>query len=66
MSDDSFRLYVEDQLQGLDGLRFRPSAKHTLVTYDEVPADVLDDRDELAAWAERARQVGAAATRTTR
>ncbi|HTM06840.1 MAG TPA: TfoX/Sxy family protein [Verrucomicrobiae bacterium] len=37
------------------GMRpFRPNAKQTLKTYYEVPADVFEDRDELAKWARRA------------
>ena len=30
---------------------FRPNARQTLKTYYEVPADVLEDRAELAQWA---------------
>ena len=33
---------------------FRPSAKQTLKTYYEVPVDVLETPDELAAWAQEA------------
>lgn len=37
------------------GMRpFRPSARRTLAAYYEVPADTLEDPEELAAWAERA------------
>lgn len=30
---------------------FKPAARMTLKTYFEVPADVLEDRDTLRAWA---------------
>jgi DNA transformation protein len=33
---------------------FRPNDRQTLRTYYEVPASVLDDADELAAWARAA------------
>lgn len=33
---------------------FRPNAKMTLKTYYEVPADILEDPDQLSAWAEKA------------
>ena len=33
---------------------FRPSAKQTLKSYYEVPADVLDETDVLVAWAREA------------
>jgi DNA transformation protein and related proteins len=33
---------------------FQPSPKMKLKTYYEVPASVLEDREELARWAERA------------
>ena len=33
---------------------FRPSDKQVLKTYYEVPADVLESRDELLRWAEAA------------
>jgi len=33
---------------------FRPSARQTLRSYYEVPADVLEDRESLRRWAERA------------
>lgn len=48
------------------GMRpFRPSAAQTLRTYYEVPADVLEDADELVRWAARAVRVQAH-TRTPR
>ena len=43
---------------------FRPSAKQTLASFYEVPADVLESREELAAWAQTATR--AATTRTRR
>lgn len=33
---------------------FQPNDKQTLKNYYEVPADVIDDADELAAWARSA------------
>jgi DNA transformation protein len=33
---------------------FRPNAKQTLKNYYEVPGEVLEDRDEVAAWARAA------------
>ena len=33
---------------------FRPSAKQTLKSYYEVPADVVENPDELVAWAQEA------------
>jgi DNA transformation protein len=33
---------------------FRPNAKQTLKNYREVPADILEDHDQLAAWAKEA------------
>ena len=33
---------------------FRPSAKQTLKTYYEVPTDVVENAEELAAWAQEA------------
>lgn len=96
--DESFRDFVLDQLQALDGVAarrmfggfrlyrektffgivhkgrlyfkidastvgeyrrrkmkpFRPNARQTLKSYYQVPADILEDRDGLAAWAVRA------------
>lgn len=36
---------------------FRPSAKQTLSSYYEVPADVIEDMDRLADWAREAVRV---------
>jgi len=33
---------------------FRPSAKQTLKTYYEVPVDVMEDAEQLVAWAGQA------------
>jgi DNA transformation protein len=33
---------------------FRPNAKQTLVTYYEVPVEIVEDCDALTAWAKRA------------
>jgi DNA transformation protein len=98
VSEPSFRDYVLDQLESLDGVRvrsmfggfglyrkdvffgiiaggrlyfktdessrrlflergmepFRPNDRQTLHTYYEVPVDVLEDADQLAAWAGKA------------
>jgi len=40
------------------GMRpFRPNAKQILKNYYEVPADILEDPDQLSAWAEKAVQI---------
>ena len=36
---------------------FRPNAKQTLKNYYEVPADVVESSDELAAWAQEAIRI---------
>ncbi len=98
MKDQSFKLFVQDQLQQIEDVRvrpmfggyglyagtkffgiifrghvyfktdaasrpdyhqrgmqpFRPSATQTLTSYYEVPPEVLEDSDELCAWADRA------------
>jgi len=33
---------------------FRPNAKQTLKTYYEVPVEIIEDSDQLTAWAEQA------------
>jgi DNA transformation protein len=33
---------------------FRPNAKQTLKSYYEVPVDIIEDQEQLTAWAERA------------
>ncbi len=41
------------------GMRpFQPNAKQTLKNYYEVPAEVIEDADELAAWAWKAVGAG--------
>jgi DNA transformation protein len=35
---------------------FRPNAKQTLVSYYQVPVDVVEDPDDLCVWAKRAVQ----------
>ena len=35
---------------------FRPNAKMTLKTYFEVPADIIEDPDQLTEWASKALQ----------
>lgn len=37
---------------------FKPSARQTIRTYYEVPADVIEDRGSFVKWAERAIAVG--------
>ena len=36
---------------------FRPNAKQTLKSYYEVPADVVENSDELAVWAQEAIRI---------
>ncbi|OGQ78172.1 MAG: hypothetical protein A3F90_07590 [Deltaproteobacteria bacterium RIFCSPLOWO2_12_FULL_60_19] len=36
---------------------FRPNRKQTLKSYYEVPVDIIEDRDRLAAWAKEAVRV---------
>ena len=36
---------------------FRPNEKQTLKSYYEVPVDIIEDRDRLAAWARESLQV---------
>ena len=33
---------------------FRPNAKQTLTSYYEVPVDIIEDQEQLTAWAEQA------------
>jgi len=44
---------------------FRPNAKQTLKTYYEVPADIIEDAEQLVEWAELAGQSILAATHGT-
>ena len=37
---------------------FKPSAKQTLKNYYEVPAEVVEDADELLLWSEQAVRAG--------
>ena len=40
------------------GMRpFRPNRKQTLKSYYEVPVDIIEDRDGLAAWANEAVRI---------
>ena len=44
------------------GMRpFQPNAKQTISSYLQVPADVLDSRDQLEKWARRAVRAARAA-----
>jgi DNA transformation protein len=45
---------------------FRPNERQTLKSYYEVPPDVLDDQEELIAWAREAIRVGQESMRTAR
>lgn len=45
--------YVERGMQP-----FRPNARQTLATYYEVPPEILEDGDELLAWARTALAAG--------
>lgn len=45
---------------------FKPTKKVTLRTYYEVPADVLENREQLTIWARQAVHVARAATRVKR
>lgn len=38
---------------------FRPNERQTLTTYYEVPADVLEDDEQLVAWARTAMEAAA-------
>ena len=42
---------------------FRPNARQTLKNYYEVPAEIIEDRDELGAWAKRAIAVARAGSK---
>lgn len=54
------RLYFKTGRVNRDDYRgmppFRPNARQTLKNYREVPAEVLEDADELAAWARKAAE----------
>lgn len=45
---------------------FRPNAKQTLRHYYEVPIDIVEDREQLIAWAERASRGPSPQTLRTR
>lgn len=49
-TDDESRELYEARGMG----PFRPDAKQTLKTYYEVPAEILEESDELLRWARRA------------
>jgi DNA transformation protein len=36
---------------------FRPNRKQTLTSYYEVPVEIVEDQDQLVAWAERSVRV---------
>lgn len=52
-SDTSRPAYVERGMQP-----FRPSPRQTLASYYEVPPEILEDNDELRAWARTALASG--------
>ena len=45
---------------------FRPNAKQTLKNYYEVPAEIIEDQEELIVWARRAVNARAVDQSTTR
>jgi len=47
--EDSRKLYEEREMEP-----FRPNERQTLKSYYEVPADVIEDGDQLVAWAQTA------------
>ena len=59
---DKGRLYFKTDSMSLSaylkkGMKpFRPNAKMTLKTYYEVPVDIIEDPDQLTAWAQKAIQ----------
>src|SRR5688500_8009829 len=54
------RLYLKTDAQSVGEYErrgmgpFRPNERQTIKSYYEVPADVVEDREELATWARRA------------
>lgn len=51
-TDDSTR--PEYEARGSEGFQPRADIKNTRMTYYTVPAEVLEDEDELVAWARKA------------
>ena len=57
------RLYFKTDDAGRETYRargmkpFRPSAKQTLKTYYEVPVEIVEDTDQLIAWARQAARL---------
>ena len=57
------RLYLKTDAKSVVPYRelgmkpFRPNRKQTLKSYYEVPLDILEDRDRLAAWAKEAVRI---------
>jgi DNA transformation protein len=51
-TDDSTR--PEYEARGSEGFRPRANLKNMKMTYYTVPAEVLEDEDELVAWAKKA------------
>ncbi len=55
-TDESTRVpYLEHGMKP-----FQPNAKQTLKNYYEVPAEIIEDQEELIIWAKRAVSTGAA------
>jgi DNA transformation protein and related proteins len=49
-TDEAARQHYRDR-----GMKpFRPNAKQTLASYYEVPVDIVEDQEQLTAWAEQA------------
>jgi len=57
VNDDNRRDY---EARGMGRFRPYPNKPHLSMTYYEVPADVLEDADECAAWARRSAIIAAA------
>ena len=52
--------------QGMEPFTYEQRGRRMTMNYYEVPPDVLENRVELVAWAERAIQVAATAPRTAK
>lgn len=64
---DEGRLFFKTDVQsqadyvarGMDPFTYESKGKVMTMSYHEVPPDVLENREELAAWARRAIQIAA-------
>jgi DNA transformation protein len=67
--DDTLYFKVNDanrgdyEARGMDRFRPYPNKPHLSMTYYELPADVLEDADECAAWARRSVALAGAAAK---